>query len=292
MVSGLVLSTRDAALRITTNHISIDMQLTLEDQLVFSVPLYQAALIATFSAYESGKLNLSESDFGALLENGHWKPFDQVLAGDLTSKFRFQLNRVAQALISSIKQGSLRTDAVAWDLNNDVVAEATWLDLYVLREWLSDRDIEMSYVGEQFIDKELDLLIKLENIFEDWRTAQIGAEKTPAQKAREELRIEFTSDIEAELMRLRLENAQLRRMQKSTHQDRPVSTRMRENLLRLVAVMNVELHGKQAHNYYKCGQVLELAATRLGVRLGEDTIAERLREGMTLLPHDSATPRG
>jgi hypothetical protein len=277
------------------------MYIDVLDAFIYSLSLREAAIVATISAYECGKSDLQRSDV-AQLESGTvcsddpprpgssmvgvWKPFRDMVTTDLSGRLLQECGKVGKALCASIDTGALKTDHIIRTLDGLIHPDETFIDLDDLRQWLEERGIPITDVVEGYIDEEAAVLIKLEDTLSTIRLAQDAGIDWQSRQ-----REGLSDDALLELYALRAENHSLRGILENANVERPRSGSAQGNLLRLIAIMNVELFGPQAQHYYKAASVLEVAGQKLGVTLSDETIAKRLREAMEFIEGTKLSPK-
>lgn len=209
---------------------------------------------------------------------GVWKGIHAILSSKPEGTIKSAHSEILSALINSISNRELATDQLRMNLEECIDPDNTFLDLVTLGDWALEHGLEFGDLWEEYYNAEATLIKQIEDNLADRRTNQRSAtwlDSTPGLS-------DLPHSLQALYTTLHEENRRLR--EESRQVTYPESRRRHDNLLKLVAVMAMESYGERLSNPYKLAGSLEAAAQRVGISLGDDTIAKRLKEAISFLP--------
>ncbi len=184
-----------------------------------------------------------------------------------------------KAILAGVEKGTLKTIHVSRDIHDQIDTDDTFIDVEVLQQWFSERDVEIA--GNIYADYMEDRMKVL--------NAAVDAIGLAEYRVKHNIREEFDSSQSEKVFLLEKQVQDLEEQLVAIKQnDTPkteLKTRERDTLLKLVIGMAVEQYGynpSSGRNDATANIQNDLALCGLSMHV--DTILAKLREASDLLP--------
>jgi len=215
-------------------------------------------------------------------EYGVWKTTWEMAKTEPIGSVKRMRDRIRDALCSSIKAGELKCDRLRIDLDGVIDTAASMIDGDTLYGWAISRDIELGDLWYSFADAcsnaEDQLRDAYSKIALQWQDPELWATLTS-----DKTKLEQPPTTE-EYLRLLVENE---RLKAERHQSREgtVGARERTTFLKIIAALTVEAFNREGLSQpFATATELQRKADLLGLSLGDDTIAMKIKEAAKTIP--------
>lgn len=262
---------------------------------IFSISVWDAALLLALDQGRFDSVDFTEQEIEPFLseervdvgnESGYrvWREIHNLLSIPPIGNVKRARDDMLRNLLRSLASGELKAESVRRTLDGTMRAEDTFLDLGALQIWADERELDLSDLWHTYGDSEDELAERVRSVVSDRRDIwSSGGEVTRADETFDNL----PDKLKAEYLRLAQENLELRKQQKIQGPEIPASPKLTNNLLRILVVLLSEHYPNFVNTPYKVAGVLESIAQRRGIRIGDDTIAARIKECIALLPRNN-----
>lgn len=211
--------------------------------------------------------------------------FHSIHSQELTNLISNQIAEYRKMLLSGIDKGTLETVQIRRNPDESIISEETFVNASVLTDWLAIRNIELE--GDwyaEYMDQELQvaesaaLAINIERI----------NQRNPKSRFERYSDDENIARLEKIINSLKFE---LHRKRTSKRSTKPLHTKERESLLKMIIGMAVGgyRYTPQAKRNEATPDIVNDLNVN-GVALDPDTVRKWLKEAAELLPQDSETP--
>ncbi len=260
-----------------------DSKYELNDFGIFCLTVREAAELIAIDMWISGEVVASPE-----LENDHdVEPSDPRLKVALAQTIELFVRR----LLSAIESDALKAEVVRRDFDEQLLPDYTYVRKSVLFDWLSERGYTTDVAFEEWDDIQQTIYMAASDEVETMQA--IGKAGLRAirhfEYARSSLRNDMTPDPDdpksilrayeqcfGENARLKIELAKAQK-QSPDKVDRPLSSRERDSLLTTIAVL-CKAAGFNAERHAKTANLIQDAAAKMGISIGETTIENQLKK--------------
>lgn len=266
------------------------------DVYAFTIPVDKAALLLTIDqGRDFDGVPFGDDETRAFLQEKHkaysgkeylvWLDASEMLTIEPKGRMRQMRDRLVALLVQSIERGHLKPDRLRRTLDGALDPSATLVDLGELTDWAEIHGIEVSDAMHEYHDDEAKLIEDMRSLAIDWLDR--GAMEATRREKQVELE-QYPEVAREEIARLITENSRLR-TQMATPQDRPISKRAHDSLLKIIAAMAHDCYRDRVTKPYSVAKDVQAAAEQLGLGLSDDTIAAKLKEAIALIPRRPAS---
>lgn len=187
-----------------------------------SLSINEAAALICKCLYFEGKIEIkSKQDYSSIFDKG------------LENALNQHIERFVIQLVDSINNSLLDAELCRRDLDGKIVPEETYIHHQSLDSWLSERNLELGYYYDEYLEFEEYLLKKIEKTIEaeriqKWNPSILG-DSTYFDK----------NDIPILFERIRKLEAKLKKYNKP-HGEEPLNTKERSTLLKMIIAMAIK----------------------------------------------------
>jgi hypothetical protein len=140
--------------------------------------------------------------------------------------------------------------------------------------------VETGDLVYEYDDNESKLIESLRTLAIEWQ------DRSALEAVRRERQAEMEhlpDDVREKMLRLIAENSRLR-SQTNAPQERPISKRVLDSLLKIIAAMAHDCYRDRIDKPWSVARDVQAAAQQLGLDLSDDTIAAKLKDAVALIP--------
>lgn len=240
----------------------------------------------TFDNFGLGYLNISEAAVLIVkcLKNkgvgccGFDKEWVPLIDPEFDKNNRDEINDFQALLIKAITEEKIRTKVIKRDLKESIIPNETYIKAEDLQNWAEERGLYLGPPFDEFVDFQEEVVKKIHKFIEGEYAKLCDPKIEKNSEAIDEAEL-MTQLYELRTLKYEIDQAA------TSKKEKPISTRERETLLKMIIGMAVDGYGFDP-NAGRSSLAKELSEifTSQGIPITDDTIRKWLQEASQLFP--------